>query len=176
MKRLILVVLITALAMPTAAWAQETAAPPKGVRVSGFPVAYVLDDKGVETKGGLFRIDEKSVILLVNGVQREFELAHVQRVTRRGDSLKNGAIVGAIFGGLVGILASGLAECRNGNGYGACGGPTRVAMFVGTTAFYTTVGVGIDALIQGRTVVFQAPPRTATRRIGGQSIGFSVSW
>lgn len=172
-----LLTLIAVFAIPGVAYAQPPPEVPKGLRASGFPTAYVVDDKGVETKGGLFRIDERSVVLLIDGQQREFDLAHVTQVTRRGDSLKNGAIGGAVFGALMGILAGAISDCATDSGYGSCGAGTRIGIAIASTAFYTAVGVGIDALIQGRTVLYQAPPtRGVTFRLGGPAIGFRVSW
>ena len=163
------------LGLPVTAWAQEDSPVPQGLDLKALPIGYVLDDQGVETTGKLLKLDRDGVVLVIDGAERRFDLARVKRVSRRGDSLKNGAIAGATFGMLMGILGGGLADCRNDSGYGPCGAGGRIGMAVGSTAFYAAIGVGIDALIQGRTVLYQAAPRTATQARGG-SVSFRLSW
>ena len=156
--------------VPAAGSAQEPAAVPQGLKTDAFPTAYVLDDRGVETQGKLLRLDAKSVVLLIDGMQREFELSAVSRVSQRGDSLKNGAITGAVVGVVLGLLSAAVVECRDDDGgYGGCPGMGRVGIVLFSTAFYTAVGTGIDAAIPGRRVLYQAPPRSA-------SLAFRISW
>ena len=161
--------LFATLLLPGPVFAQDVPPAPAGLKPEAFPAAFVLDDRGVEVRGRLFRIDDRSVVLLVDGRRREFDLAHVTKVTRRGDSLKNGAIAGAVVGVAMGLLAGGISDCRTDSGYGSCGAGQRIGFAVGSTAIYTAIGVGIDALIQGRTVIYQAPPRS-----GG--VSFSLRW
>ena len=162
--------LLMLLLVPRAGWAQEAPAIPKGLRTDALPTAYVVDEGGVETQGKLLQLDAKTVVLLIDGMRREFDLARVSRVCQRGDSLKNGAITGAVVGVVFGLLSAAIAECRNDDGgYGGCPGIGRVGIALLSTAFYSAVGTGIDAAIQGRRVLYQAPPRSA-------SFAFRISW
>lgn len=79
--------------------------------------------------------------------------AGVVRIDRQGDSLKNGAIIGAVIGGVTGALtAGGLADCPG--AHSPCTG-ARVAGFFIATGVWTAIGVGIDALIPGRTLLWK---------------------
>jgi hypothetical protein len=173
MIRLILVVV--ALLVPTAALAQDTLV--KGLTAAGMPTVFVLDDRGVETRGRLVKLDDDGVVVLVGSAQRRFELARVNRVSRRGDSLKNGAIAGAVFGAVMGVLASGLAECSDDRGrISGCGAGARTALAVGSTAFYAAIGTGIDAAVQGRTVIYQAPAARISAGTKGMAVGMTLRW
>lgn len=167
MTRYLLVVAM--LGVPLTVQAQEPSPVPRGLDLQALPTGYVLDDQGVETSGRLLKLDRDGVVLVIDGAERRFDLARVKRVSRRGDSLKNGAIAGAVVGVVMGLLTGGIADCRTDSGYGTCGAGQRVGFVVGGTAIYTAIGVGIDALIQGRTTIYQAPPR-------GGSLSFTLRW
>jgi hypothetical protein len=117
---------------------------------------YVLDTNARETKGILAEASESSIRLLVKGQIREIPAGDVQRVVRRGhgDTLKNGALIGAAFGAFVGGAAA-VQEC---------GCPEGAAMLAVVGAgIYGAIGAGIDALIPGRTVVYRATPQRTVR-------------
>jgi hypothetical protein len=80
-----------------------------------FPV-YVLDRTGEETKGRLVSLTGSAVVLQMNSTTRTFNLSDIVRIDRQGDSLKNGAIIGAVFGGVMGIFTGGLSDCPNARG------------------------------------------------------------
>ena len=100
----------------------------------------------------------------------------VTRISRRGDSLRNGAIAGAVFGAVGDALAMGFVDDSAGK---------KALGFLASTGFYALVGAGIDALIPGRTTIYQAWPAAKTGtprpsaqrglpgRIGG---AFTVTW
>jgi len=170
--------LVAMLGLPLTAQAQEPRPAPEGLDLRALPTGFVLDDQGVETTGKLLKLDRDGVVLVIDGAERRFDLARVKRVSRRGDSLKNGAIAGATFGLLMGVLSGAIADCRNDSGYGACDAGPRVAIAAGSTAIYAAIGVGIDAAIQGRTVLYRAPAVgvTAAARPGGASVALRVRW
>ena len=144
---------------------------PPGVRPEALSTAYIRDDAGVETTGRLLRLDEKSVVMLVDGQQRVFDLAHVWSVQKRGDSLRNGTIAGSVVGLILGVVG-GLADCS----YGECTG-RWIVYTVTSTAFYGLVGMGIDAMIPGRTTLYQRPIVTSgsTAR-PGPALKLALSW
>ena len=167
-----LAILIAAL-LPAGVRAQEPPSSWPGLAPSGgVSTVYVVDDTGVETTGRLLRLNADSIVLLVDGAERQFDAARVRRIQRRGDSLRNGAIVGAIVGVGLGLLAGGIADCGRDDPGGGCPG-TRVAAVLVSTGVYAAVGAGIDALIQGRTTLYQAPasPPVAGRRPGARASG-----
>lgn len=164
---------LAALFIPAAAAAPQDPSPiARGLKVEALPIAYVLDDRGVETQGRLLNLDGDAVVLLVDGSERRFKIGGVRRVSRRGDSLKNGAIIGAVVGGAVGALAGGLSDC-SGNDCTSW----RATAFIMSSLFYSAIGVGIDALVQGRTVLYEASPNASVVYPGrGASVGVRVSW
>ena len=137
-----------------------------------FPV-YVLDRTGEETKGRLVSLTGSAVVLQMDSATRTFNLTDVVRVDRRGDSLKNGAIIGAVFGGAVGILtAAGLADCPSAQS--SCPG-ARVAMPIISTGVWSAIGAGIDALIQGRTLLWKPGSSPSARQSSGSGPTLAVS-
>lgn len=142
--------------MPAPVAAQESTPPPSGLRVSALPTVYLLDDMGSETRGTLLSIGQASIVLLVDGSQRRFETEHVRRIYRRGDSLKNGAIIGAVVGVGMGIVAAGIADCPRDGGYGRCSAGASVGVVLSASAVYAAMGAAIDALIPGRTLIFES--------------------
>ena len=163
MKRCILIVI--AALVPSGVCAQGTATGWPAQTSSGLSTVYVRDDSGAETSGKLLHLNSDSIVILVDGAERRFEAARVTRIQRRGDSLRNGAIIGAIVGVGLGFLTAGIADCPGDRAGGPCPG-SRVALFLVSTGFYSAVGTGIDALIPGRTTLYEASkaPSTADRR------------
>jgi hypothetical protein len=168
MKRTI--VLLAALLIPATAYAQSTLA--KGLTPDGMPTVFLLDDRGIETRGQLLKLDDESVVVLVGTEQRRFETARINKITKRGDSLRNGVITGAVVGAVLGVMSAGISDCP---GRGGCAG-YRMAMVPLSSAFYAAIGTGIDAMIQGRTVIYQAPTVRFAPAKDGATIGLSLSW
>jgi hypothetical protein len=117
-------------------------------------------------------------MLLVDGAGRRFAISDVARIQKR-DSLKNGTLIGAAVGAIMGLIAAGISDCPGDPG-GTCGG-LRVATFATSMGVYTALGAGIDALIRGRTTIYAAPAATLTHApapISPPRIAFHVglSW
>jgi hypothetical protein len=97
-------------------------------------------------------------VLVIDNQERRFDLADVRSIQKRGDSLKNGAIAGAIVGVLGGLLIGGLGTCEPPPGVVVeCKDVSPVAIAVVGGLVYGAIGAGIDALVQGRTTLYQAP-------------------
>jgi hypothetical protein len=112
---------------------------------------YVLDDTGVETTGTFLRRDATSLAILADGRERHFDAPHVTRVARRGDALRNGLVRGALAGVGFGLLA----DCYD---HGQrCLPRRRVSLVALAVGFWAGIGIGIDALHTGRTVLYTAP-------------------
>jgi hypothetical protein len=175
-KRILCVTVIMLVA--AAARAQESVVGP-GVDTKALSTVYVLDDRGAETKGTLLRLDEQSVLVLVNGQERRFDLGSVVKIDKRGDSLKNGAITGAVIGAIIGGLTSGIADCSDGDGgYSVCGVGARIGLTLVGAAVYGAIGTGIDAAIAGRMTLYRKPTITSAsgRHARGASVRFTVRW
>jgi len=157
------VAILAAILVPGAVSAQGAAQSWPGLATVEPSTVYVLDDTGVETSGRLLRLDPDSLVLLVGDTERRFEAARVRRIEKRGDSLRNGAVIGAVVGAALGLLGTSLADCPGSDPSGSCPG-FRAAGALLSAGFYSAVGTGIDALVVGRTTWYEAPaasPRSA---------------
>jgi hypothetical protein len=169
-------------------FAQGTAVPSKGpvnsfedlwTKVKSGDTVYVLDANARETTGTFERVSATSMLLMIDGQIREIPLSDIRQIARRGDSLWNGALIGATFGGVVGAVASanlhGENQCSDPN---CVTGGERVAVALVSAGVYGAIGAGIDALIHGRTVVYRA---TTQRTVGlvpllsGHGVGARLS-
>jgi hypothetical protein len=174
---------IAATLIPVAVCAQDNLQNWPGFMRSGLSTVYVLDDMGTEVSGRFLSLNPDSVVLLVDGVERRFESDHVRRIQKRGDSLRNGALIGAIAGAAMGLLAGGISDCPGNDPGGSCPG-TRAAIAFVSTAVYAGIGSGIDALIPGRTTLYSAPPRAPstggrpTARLSGgrATVSLTLRW
>ena len=145
-----------------------------GVQPKGLPTVYVTDRQGQETKGKIVSWTDSAVVLRGDdGVSRTFTMGEAVRIDLRGDSLKNGALTGAGVGLAIGLIMS--AACQE------CGADFAVSMTLVTVGTYAAIGTGIDALIPGRTPLWNAgsSPGTGgglTFRISGQRRSAFVGW
>ena len=177
MKRCTAILVVTF--VPSAVCAQETPQSWPGLATSGWSTVYVLDDTGVETSGRLLRLNPDSLVLLVRDAELRFEAARVRRIQKRGDSLRNGALIGAVVGVGMGLIAAGISDCPGDDPGGSCSG-FRAAALLGSTGVYAAIGTGIDALVVGRTTLYEvptAPPRSAAPSYrGGTTINLGFRW
>jgi hypothetical protein len=107
----------------------------------------VIDSTGLETQGRVDAIDTSSLRMDVNGEVREWSVPAVWQVRRRGDSLKNGTIIGLTIG--AGIAVGGglaLASLLHSEGHDAFG-PFMFVVGVGAGGG-AAIGAGFDALIR----------------------------
>lgn len=145
-------VLMTA---PTAASAQNDFSSISKAVATGDTV-FVTDDAGRVTRGTLTKVTASALRLNVNGSQREWASGAVYRLERRGDSVKDGmrrgAIAGVIIGATLGAIA-GATWANSGNGSTPLGGALGLGLL--GTGLGVGIGAGMDALIQGRTLVYR---------------------
>jgi hypothetical protein len=168
--------LVALLFVSSTAHAQEPLGGWRGLNVSSLDTIYVTDDTGRQTEGKLLRLEPESVVMLVEGAEQRFDVANVRRIDRRGDSLKNGAWIGAALGVLFGTITAGISDCPGDDPGGDCPG-FRIGTFAGALGIYTAMGVGVDALIPGRTRVFDAARSTAAlRSLSGPQLAYRISW
>jgi hypothetical protein len=134
----------------------QTAATREGsIATKRRPILHLLDRAGTEHTGRIVTLDEQQVTLIVDGRERRFERAGIVRIEKRGDSLKNGLVIGALAG-----LAMSLADIMNTGGFcwdsEDCGS-WNVLYVALTTGLAAGVGLAVDAGVKGRTVLYQAP-------------------
>ena len=171
---------ITALAAllftPAIVQAQEPPAGWQGLELSSLDTVYVTDDAGQRTEGKLLRFDPDALVMLVDGIERKIDKTRVMRIDKRGDSLKNGALIGAALGVLFGSISAGISDCPGDDPGGSCTG-FKVATFAGAFGIYTAIGTAVDAMIVGRTRVYDAGRQVAIRGVyDGPQLALRVSW
>ncbi|MEN3339928.1 MAG: hypothetical protein V7647_3604 [Acidobacteriota bacterium] len=147
------------------------------------PTVYILDSAGREFSGHLLRIDQQSLTIRNALGDVPFAIANVRTIDRRGDSLKNGAIVGAGVGLVLGALAAATSTCGGLLGPETSCSPSYKLGIVGvSTAMYAAIGVGIDALRHGRTRIYPVPKNRIAlgieppSRRGRTGLNLSVGW
>jgi hypothetical protein len=118
----------------------------------------VVDRQGRILRGGFVRADDEGVLITVYGSAegRRVPAREVMSVTHPGDSLKNGALIGAAVGALSALAIS--VDDGSGQVDPWC---TTTGCKVAASAFaigtYAGIGMLIDRAIKGRTVVYRAP-------------------
>lgn len=150
-------------ACPGTLYAQTPGDPWPLVTAARGTNVFVLPVDGTEVSGRLLRIDAGALVLLVAGSERRFEQSRVRRIDKRGDSLRNGAIIGAAVGAVSGLLAALISDCPGKDPGGSCGG-ARAAGLAVSVGVYSALGVGIDALAVGRTTVYESTT-TSSRQV-----------
>jgi len=130
---------IAVAAVLTAGGAAAQEAPPRDLARVFVQVA----DSGDEIAGHLVSLGASEVTLLVDGVRQDVPIESVLKVQMRGDSLRNGALIGALLGAVGFALAA--SEYGNAVVPGALLG----------TAVWASIGASVDALIPGRTTIYR---------------------
>lgn len=174
------IALFVLMLVPASVWAQDTLHNWSALNPSGLSTVYVLDDTGQETTGKFLRLDADSLVVLIDGREQRFEAARVKRLAKRGDSLKNGLYIGAIIGTALGLLADCFYQDR------VCGTGRKSGFVAVAAGFWAGIGLGIDALKQGQTTLYEAPgsvsgsfpqqPLARRRHTGGGAANLTVTW
>jgi hypothetical protein len=112
---------------------------------------------GEELRGRLLNIGPETLSMLVDNRRVDLPLTNVLRIDRRGDSLKNGALIGA------GVFA---ALCALGCYAGRRNAGEAVAALVIDTALGAAIGASIDAMHSGRTTIYRKGAESTARQIG----------
>lgn len=114
-------------------------------------------DSGEIVRGRLVELSGTSLALLTPDNRRvEMPLDKILRIEAHGDSLKNGALIGAaVMGGMTILACQGFTR----------GGQCIVGMAF-NTGFGALIGMGIDAANGGRSTLYRRPPAAKTAGIG----------
>jgi hypothetical protein len=112
------------------------------------PVFVRTTGAGAELKGQLLDLSDDTLALLVDGQRVGMPLQTIARIQTRGDSVRNGALIGAlVLGGWCAIIC----------GQGLDGGATLPVAVIFNAALGVAIGAGIDAFIPGRTTIYNRP-------------------
>ena len=121
---------------------------------------YVTDSAGKTTEGRIRDLSSSSLVLDVKGSRHDWLQADVREIAQwRGDSLKNGALIGLATGAiLTGILAG--VTCSYEEGCDPAGITAGIAFSAGIGA---AIGVGFDAMISTKQIIFRGRNQTTAR-------------
>lgn len=144
-----------------------------GLKARELQTVYVRDTSGVESTGRLLRLNPDSLVLLAGGVERQLQFDDVARIQKR-DSLRNGALIGLAVGTLMGLVAGGLSDCPGDNPGGSCAGFRAMTVAV-SAGVYSGLGTGVDALIRGRTTLYERREERRDRASSKKAFGPSVT-
>ena len=161
MRRIPTVLLVCLLAGAAPLRAQEPVQP---LPIKSRAIIFVVDNTGVEHRGLFLRADDQDVVMLIDGDERRFKRDTIARIDRQGDSLKNGAIIGALIGAPVGVIGSLFAG--------------NIGPFLASTGGWMGIGIGLDAAHQGRTRVSSGLTKTTAQSSEGRrtSVQFTIRW
>ena len=157
------IAVLAAISIPLNAAAQ-TDAP-----VQGFPTVIVTDTSGRETEGKLISWANNALVMKASGQTKTFTQGDYLRVDMRGDSLKNGALIGAG----VGVLLTGLTAAL-----GGCGDPCgaeAAGYFLTSVGLYAAFGTVFDAMHAGRTPLWQSGGTASAGPRSARSLRFKIS-
>jgi len=149
----------------------------------------VVDDREQQTRGRVVRLTPDELTVRVNGTSQSFATSRVARVFLAGDSLKNGALIGLVTGAVIGAAAGTQSTCGDfWTGVRPCSGSEKAGQALAAGAVFgglgAALGAGIDAMIPGRTLVYQRTQHTsgATTSLmptigpSGAGLTMRVSW
>lgn len=151
-------------------------------RVKSGDTVTVTDSSARETSGVLAKLSDAALTVMVDGALRDIPMTDIRVVTKLGgDSLWNGLLVGLGTGVAIGIVDV-TTPCPT-TGFGCVdytheSGGTKAAVATGDTLIFGGIGVLIDYLHKGRTVVYRAPAssRVALRpTIGAHRAGLQAA-
>ncbi len=129
----------------------------------------IVDGAGATTWGRLVRVTPADVeIVDASGHARAFAAAEVRRIERRGDSVRNGLLLGAFIGAALGGAIGGSADLMG--DIGGLGAFMRGAAVLGAVG--GSIGLALDAVHVGRSTIYDAAPSSAR---GGRRRGVQVS-
>ena len=147
-----------------------------GAAVQEGDSVIVRDQAGNTVRGTVSGVSSSVLSVRVNGVAREWPATDVAEVRRRGDSWRNGALWGLAIGGGTAAALGGYTFALCGNVGGAdCSRLKRQSVLLPLAA---GVGIGllVDALRSGETVVYKQPAVTVVPMVAPGSYAVTAAW
>ncbi len=120
-----------------------------GEVAKGKDAVVLLDATEEGVHGRLKLLDSTHVVLLVAGEEQTFRINDVRSVKIRGDSKRNGALIGGVIGAV---------WCAVVCGQGLDSTSLLPLAVAANGAVGAVVGAGIDAAIPGYRTLYQRPP------------------
>ena len=130
---------------------------------------------GRQAEGVVQGVGPSALTVIVAGREEQWNLSETREIWRRGDSLRNGVLIGLVAGagaGLVGGYALG-SLYENETGDGSTAFLSMVALGLGGGG---AIGAAFDAMHRGRTLIHrQSPPKvlvtpTLSRAVRGVQV------
>jgi hypothetical protein len=143
----VFILLMSLVAAVPCAEAQNAPTAPTTPPLRGVAKVWVQESGTADPIAGqLARIDQTTLTLLVDGQPREIPFDRVLRIDARGDSVKDGAIIGACVMVALVAFTGGFEE-----------GPHAVPLVFWSATYGALAGAGIDAMHVGRTAIYKRP-------------------
>ncbi len=176
-------VFVTMVAMAATAHAQAPATtfPELANHLTIGETVFVTNRAGKTVKGKVRQVSDSILVLGSGPDDLTLTASDVQRVARRGHTIRNGALIGLATGFVVGgAWAAGADECT----YTCFSSPAGVLALGGLFgSIGMGIGAGVGASLRREQVVFAAPPTDRTRATvtplllrGGAGIRVRASW
>ncbi len=128
------------------------------LKVAPGDAIYVTDADGREQRARIVDLSPSAIVVDAARGHRTFTERDVQRIRKRTpDSLWTGGLIGAAVGAAFGAAVVRFsAECHYRS-------TSCVAPVISSTLMAAGIGIGIDALIQGRKVIYEGAERRSPR-------------
>ena len=128
-------------------------------RVEPGDTLYITDRSDRETTAEIVELSSSTLTVRISGKLRAFAEQDVRRIRQRlPDPLWTGAMIGFGIGAGLGTGVAAISDSCSSGGGAACWAP-----IVAYASISAGVGLGIDALIKGRKVIYVAPGSKAAR-------------
>jgi hypothetical protein len=109
---------------------------------------YVEDGAGIEILARFVSASRAELVVEFRNDRRVITGTDVKAIWRRGDRLRNGAVIGGAIGLLGGIF--GQSRCTD------CGRAVATGVVIGVP-LWAAIGAWVDSAHVGRTLVYRAP-------------------
>jgi hypothetical protein len=117
--------------------------------VTSATVVYVRTSNGANVEGRFVRASSRDLVIAgTDGRETTLMAEQVVSVWKRGDSLRNGAVIGGLFGLAGGIF--GQSRCTD------CSSEIAIGVGLGVP-LWAGIGALIDRQHVGRTLIYRAP-------------------
>ena len=147
-------VLTFALALSSA-----TALQAQTIKARKGDVVTMTDIAGRHAEGVVRGVGPSALTVLVNGREEQWMLAETREIWKRGDSLRNGMLYGALIGAGAGVFGGYVVGAQASN-EGGDGGAAFVGMTVLGVGGGAAIGAAFDAMRKGRTLIHRGAGAT----------------
>ena len=144
---------IAATALMLAFWVSlATMAEAQVLKVKQGDTVWMTNAAGRQAEGVVQGVGPSALTVLVSGREEQWTLSDTREIWRRGDSLRNGVLVGLLAGAGAGLLG-GLGVSASSFGEGGNPAPALAGMTALGAAGGAALGAWFDSMRQGRTLV-----------------------